>query len=53
MLELTVLDSKMVVRMVVILSDTLAGTADGVMKKVHHDKHALTHYVSTIHLGLE
>ena len=34
---MTVLDSKMVVRMVVILSDTLAGTADGVMKKVHHD----------------
>ena len=37
MLELTVLDSRMVVRIVVILSDTLAGTAVGVMKNVHHD----------------
>ena len=27
----------MVVRIVVILRDILAGTADGVMKNVHHD----------------
>lgn len=31
------LESKMVVRIVVILSDILAGTAVGVMKNVHQD----------------
>lgn len=36
-LEFRLLDSRMVVRIVVILSDILAGTAVGVMKKVHHD----------------
>lgn len=35
--ELTELDSRMVVRIVVILSDTLAGTAVGVIKNVHQD----------------
>ena len=35
--EFTVLESKIVVRMVVMLSETLAGTAEGVMKNVHHD----------------
>lgn len=35
--ELTELESRMVVRIVVILSDILAGTAVGVMKNVHHD----------------
>ena len=37
MLEFRLLDSRMVVRIVVILSDILAGTALGVMKNVHHD----------------
>ena len=36
-LEFRLLDSRMVVRIVVILSDILAGTALGVMKNVHHD----------------
>ena len=36
-LEFRLLESRMVVRMVVILSDILAGTALGVMKNVHHD----------------
>ena len=31
------LESSMVVRIVVMLSDTLAGTAVGVIKNVHHD----------------
>ena len=35
--EFIVLESKIVVRMVVMLSETLAGTAEGVMKNVHHD----------------
>lgn len=35
--EFTVLESKIVVRMVVMLSEILAGTAEGVMKNVHHD----------------
>lgn len=35
--EFTELDSRMVVRMVVMLSDILAGTAVGVMKNVHQD----------------
>ena len=36
-LEFRLLDSRMVVSIVVILSDILAGTALGVMKNVHHD----------------
>lgn len=36
-LELTELESRIVVRIVVMLSDTLAGTAEGVIKNVHHD----------------
>ncbi len=35
--EFTELESRMVVRIVVILSDTRAGTAVGVIKNVHHD----------------